>query len=115
MNKRQKKKRNILIDHNESLEAFVKSILIEKEEFDVDIYGYIVRFTEEEPFWSIFLCCKIKQKTYYYGHYPLKITNMVDFTDTLTLFTKNKIKLIVNTDSYFYDSSDVYQEIKTMD
>lgn len=92
--------KKILAESTESLESFVLSVLEDNEE-DPTIYGYIARWTEQEPFWSLFMVSMDNDTMYCGGHYPLNNLEIEDIIKVLSLFAELGRKIIVNTDGYF--------------
>lgn len=85
----------------ESLEKFVISIL-EEDTSEQEVYGYISRYSEDNPFWSLFLIYDGSDgKKYCGGDYPLNITDIENLVNVFSIFSNQKKKIIVDTKGYF--------------
>lgn len=86
-----------------SLEEFVMSIF-EDDSPEQKSYGYIARWSEDNPYWSLFIVCDgVEGEMLCGGDYPLNLMDKKELDNVLSLFSKQKKKVIVNTDGYFID------------
>ncbi|MEC3226112.1 hypothetical protein P9027_29785 [Bacillus thuringiensis] len=77
---------------------------------DIESYGYIVRASEEQPAWCLFLRSEDSEgETYCSGHYPLHITDMGDLIKAFSWYSEHGKRIVVNTKDYFFA-----REIKEM-
>ncbi|UOB61137.1 hypothetical protein MRQ03_02525, partial (plasmid) [Bacillus thuringiensis] len=107
LNPKPLEKNALNLEHG-TLEEFI----IEDNLYDSDKegYGYIVRASEEQPVWCLFLRSEDSDgNKYCSGHYPLHITDMEDLIKVFSWYSKHEKRLIVNTESYFFA-----REIKEM-
>lgn len=90
------------VNERESLEKFVVGILKDNPS-NQEVYGYISRWSEDDPFWSLFLMRDdSKDGQLCGGYYPLNITDLADLTKVFTLFSSQERKIIVDTKKFFY-------------
>lgn len=86
----------------QKLVDFVNSIL-EDDVHEQEVYGYISRYSENCPFWNLFLIYDGSDgEKYCGGHYHLNGTDIEDFLNIFTMFSNIKKKIIVNTEGYFF-------------
>lgn len=84
----------------QNLEEFVNNTLADAPDKQ-EVYGYISLFSKENPFWNLFLVYDGSDgEKYCGGHYHL---NDTDMPDVFSIFSNLKKKIIVNTESYYFE------------
>ncbi|UYX55927.1 hypothetical protein M3Y14_32370 (plasmid) [Bacillus thuringiensis] len=82
----------------------LEEFIIEDNLYDSDneAYGYIVRASEKEPVWCLFLRSEDSDgEKYCSGHYPLHITDMGDLIKVFSWYSEQGKRIVVNTKDYF--------------
>lgn len=86
----------------QKLVDFVNSVL-EDNISEHEVYGYISRYSEEYPFWNLFLIYDGSDgEKYCGGHYHLNSTDIEDFLNIFSMFSNQKKKIVVNTEGFLY-------------
>ncbi|MGR6012319.1 hypothetical protein ACT7CV_15370 [Bacillus paranthracis] len=107
LNPKPLEKNALNLEHGTLEEFIIEDNLYDSDKED---YGYIVRASEEQPVWCLFLRSEDSDgNKYCSGHYPLHITDMEDLIKVFSWYSKHEKRLIVNTESYFFE-----REIKEM-
>ena len=87
---------------NQTLEEFVNSVL-EDDVPERGIYGYISRYSEECPFWNLFIIYDGSDgEKYCGGHYHLNNTDIKDLINVFSMFSNLQKKLIIDTEGYYF-------------
>ncbi|AWC63236.1 hypothetical protein [Bacillus cytotoxicus] len=101
LNPKPLEKNALNLEHCTLEEFIIENNLIGSDKED---YGYIARASEEEPVWCLFLRSEDSDgEKYCSGHYPLHITDMEDMIKVFSWYSKQEKRLIVNTESYFFE------------
>lgn len=91
----------------QKLVEFVNSIL-EDEIPEQEVYGYISRYSEEYPFWNLFLIYDGSDgEKYCGGHYHLNSIDIEDLVNVFSVFSNLKKKIVVNTEGYFFKKGEI--------
>lgn len=88
----------------QELIKFVHNVL--EDDIDKrDVYGYVAKYSEEYPFWNLFLVYDGSKNEKYCGGYcrlSNKNLNDEDLSIISSIFKNLSKKVIVNNDEYFF-------------
>lgn len=94
--------RKTRVKEKQKLMEFVNSVLAGNVS-EREVYGYISRYSEENPFWNLFLVYDgFDGEKYCGGHYHLNSTDTEDLLNIFSIFSNLNKKIIVNTEGYYF-------------
>ncbi|AFU17194.1 hypothetical protein MC28_D145 (plasmid) [Bacillus thuringiensis MC28] len=95
------------MNNNKAVDTFEEYFSMALGVSSLETYGYIARFSEENPCWCLLLVRDGAKGERYYGeHYPLNNTDMENLIKVFSLFSKQDRKLIVDTENYLFKEMD---------